>query len=146
MECLRGSGFLELGGRVPAAFATRWMAGFGADVVRTESTPGKLTDDEAVYLLAGKRRIRTDAATVRRLSLAADIVVEDRKPGTMARVGLDPETLRSEKPALTVVSITPYGQTGPYADFEATNITSFAMGGVPASLRDSELTIRVCDA
>jgi crotonobetainyl-CoA:carnitine CoA-transferase CaiB-like acyl-CoA transferase len=127
---LAGVRVLEIGGGVPAAFATRWMAGFGADVVRTESTPGKLTDDEAVYLLAGKRRIRTNAATVRRLSLAADIVVEDRKPGTMARVGLDPETLRSEKPALTVVSITPYGRTGPYADFEATNLTSFAMGGI----------------
>ncbi|MCZ7576576.1 MAG: CoA transferase [Dehalococcoidia bacterium] len=127
---LAGIRVLEIGGGVPAAFATRWMAGFGADVVRTESTPGKLTDDEAVYLLTGKRRIKTDAATVQRLALAADIVVEDRKPGTTARVGLDPERLRSEKPALTVVSITPYGQTGPYADFEATNITSFAMGGI----------------
>jgi crotonobetainyl-CoA:carnitine CoA-transferase CaiB-like acyl-CoA transferase len=127
---LAGVRVLEIGGGVPAAFATRWMAGFGADVVRTESAPGKLTDDEAVYLLPGKRRVRTDAATVRRLALAADIVVEDRKPGTMARAGLDPDALRSEKPALTVVSITPYGQTGPYAGFEATNFTSFAMGGI----------------
>lgn len=127
---LAGVRVLELGGGVPAAFATRWMAGFGADVVRTESAPEKLTEDEAVYLLPRKRRVRTGAATVRRLALAADIVVEDRKPGTLARVGLDPETLRSEKAALTVVSITPYGQTGPYAGYDATNITSFAMGGI----------------
>lgn len=127
---LSGIRVLEIGGGIPAAFATRWMAGFGADVARTESTPGKLTDDEAVYLLAGKRRIRTDADTVHRLALAADIVVEDRKPGTLARVGLGLEALRREKPSLTVVSITPYGQTGPYARFEATNITAFAMGGI----------------
>lgn len=127
---LAGVRVLEIGGGVPAAFATRWMAGFGADVVRTESARETLTADEAVYLLAGKRRVRTDAGTVGRLARAADIVVEDRKPGTMARVGLDPEALRREKPALTVVSITPYGQTGPYAEFEATNVTAFAMGGI----------------
>lgn len=127
---LAGVRVLEIGGGVPAAFATRWMAGFGADVVRTESARGKLTDDETVYLLAGKRRVRTDAGTVRRLAREADIVVEDRGPGTMAQVGLDPEALRREKPALTVVSITPFGQTGPYASFEATNLTAFAMGGI----------------
>jgi len=127
---LAGVRVLEVGGGIPAAFATRWMAGFGADVVRTESTPEKLSADEGAYLLTGKRRVRTDGVTVRRLALAADIVVEDRKPGTLARVGLDPEGLRHEKPSLTVASITPYGQTGPYAGFEATNITAFAMGGI----------------
>jgi crotonobetainyl-CoA:carnitine CoA-transferase CaiB-like acyl-CoA transferase len=127
---LHGVRVLEIGGGIPAAFATRWMAGFGADVVRTESVPGKLTADEEVYLLAGKRRVRTDATTVRRLALAADIVVEDRKPGTLARAGLDPAALRREKPSLTVVSITPYGQSGPYSGYEATNITAFAMGGI----------------
>ncbi len=127
---LDGVRVLEIGGGIAAAFATRWMAGFGADVARTESVPGKLTPDEEVYLLAGKRRVRTDAATVRRLALAADILVEDRKPGTLKRAGLDPEALRGEKPGLVVVSITPYGQDGPYAGYEATNITAFAMGGI----------------
>ncbi|OAI42182.1 hypothetical protein AYO38_03290 [bacterium SCGC AG-212-C10] len=121
---------LEIGGGIPAAFATRWMAGFGADVVRTEGPADALTDDEATYLLPGKRRIAASGADLCRLALAADIVVEDGKPGAMATAGLSPEELRREKPSLVVLSLTPFGQTGPYATWEATNIVSFAMGGI----------------
>jgi len=64
------------------------------------------------------------------LALAADIVVEDRKPGTLAAMGMAPEALRAEKPSLIVVSITPFGQTGPAAGYEATNAVAFAMGGI----------------
>jgi CoA:oxalate CoA-transferase len=106
------------------------MAGFGADVVRIEGPPGGLTDDEAVYLLPGKRRITATEEELRALALAADIVVEDRKPGTLASMGMDPLALRGEKPSLIVVSITPFGQTGPAAQYEATNAVSFAMGGI----------------
>lgn len=128
---LDGVRVLEIGGGIPAAFATRWMVGFGAEVVRTEGPPDALTPDEEVYLLAGKRRVEVeDPRTVRRLALAADIVVEDQKPGTLHRLGLDPQALRREKPPLVVVSITPFGQDGPYAGWEATNLVAFAAGGL----------------
>ena len=127
---LSGVRVLEVGGGVPAAFASHFLAGYGADVVRTESPAGTLTHDETVYLCAGKRRIDLPDAELRALALGADILIEDGKPGALAARGLDPVALRREKPSLVIVSITPFGQTGPYAEFEATNLTSFAMGGL----------------
>jgi crotonobetainyl-CoA:carnitine CoA-transferase CaiB-like acyl-CoA transferase len=121
---------LEIGGGVPAAFATRWLAGYGADVVRSEGPAGALDADEEVALLSGKRRIQVDDARLRALALAADLVVEDGRPGALAARGLDPLALRAEKPALVVTSLTPFGQTGPHAGFEATNLSAHAAGGI----------------
>ncbi len=127
---LAGVRVLEIGGGIAAAYATRWMAGFGADVVRSEGPPGELTGDEEVYLVAGKRRVAADSAELRRLALAADIVVEDQAPGALAATAMGPLDLRAERPALVVVSLTPFGQTGPYAGYKATNIVAHAMGGI----------------
>ena len=121
---------LEIGGGVPAAFATRWFAGYGADVVRSEGPGGALDSDEEVALLPGKRRIAPSDAQLRALALAADVVVEDAKPGALAARGLGPESLRAAKPALVVASLTAFGQTGPHAGFEATNLVAHAAGGV----------------
>lgn len=127
---LSGVRVLEIGGGVPAAFASHFLAGYGAEVARSEGPQSTLTHDEAVYLCAGKQRIALPDAELRQLALAADIVIEDGKPGALAARGLDPVGLRKEKPSLVIVSITPFGQTGPYAGFEATNLVSFAMGGL----------------
>ena len=128
---LDGVRVLEVGGGVPAAFAGRWLAGFGADVVRSEGAgPVPLTDDQAVYLLAGKRRVELAPDELGRLALEADIVLEDQAPGTLASWGWAPDELRARRPELVVVSITPFGQTGPYAGYQATNGVSFAMGGI----------------
>ena len=56
---LDGVRVVELGGSVAAAFATRLLAGFGADVVRVDGVGDgpPLTADEEVYLVAGKRRV-----------------------------------------------------------------------------------------
>jgi crotonobetainyl-CoA:carnitine CoA-transferase CaiB-like acyl-CoA transferase len=126
---LEGVRVLEIGGGIAAGFATRWMAGYGADIAREEGPDGALTGDEEVYLVAGKRRIDVDPATLRRLALSADIVVEDRDPGTLASWGMAPLDLRAEKPSLVVTSLTPFGQTGPYAQYKSTNAVAFAMGG-----------------
>lgn len=127
---LSGVRVLEIGGGIAAAFAARWMAGFGAEVVRSEGPAGALEPDEEIYLLAGKQRVSVDDGELRRLALASDIVIEDQRPGTMAARGMGAEELRAVKPALVVVSITPFGQTGPYAQWEATNAVSFGMGGI----------------
>lgn len=127
---LEGVRVLEVGGGVAAAFATRWLAGFGADVVRSEGRPGELAPDEEVYLLAGKRRIEAGPGQLRELALRADIVVEDQAPGRLAELGLGPAELRATKPELVVVSITPGGQSGPYAHYQHTNLTAHALGGI----------------
>lgn len=127
---LAGVRVLEIGGGIPAAFTTRLMTGYGADVVRTEGPPGALTPDEEVFLLTGKRRVDASGDDLRDLALAADIVVEDGKPGAIASIGLVPERLRRRKPALVIVSLSPFGQRGPYAAYESSGIVSFAMGGI----------------
>lgn len=125
---LSGVRVLELGGSLPVAFAAKWLAGFGADVVRVDPDSETLTADEQVYLLAGKRRVSASFA-VESLALAADIVIEGDQLGSFLR-RVNPAQLRRQKPSIVVVSITPYGQDGPYAASPATNITSFAMGGI----------------
>ena len=127
---LEGVRVLEIGGGFAAAFAARWLSGFGADVVRADPPAESLTADEQVYLLPGKRRITVEPAKLRELALAADIVIEDQKPGALAGWGMSPLDLRAHKPALVVVSVTPFGQSGPYATYEADNIVAFAMGGL----------------
>ncbi|MEO8541909.1 MAG: CaiB/BaiF CoA-transferase family protein [bacterium] len=124
---LTGVRVLEIGGTLPVAFAAKWLAGFGADVVRVDPHAETLTADEQVYLLAGKRRVSASFA-LESLAEAADIVIEGDSPTLSRRV--DPAVLRRHKPGLVVISITPYGQDGPYAANQATNITSFAMGGI----------------
>ena len=128
---LKGVRVLEIGGGIPVAFAARWLAGFGADVERLDPAEESLTTDEQVYLLAGKRRV-APTSDPRALALAADIVIEGDNPGDIVKHlrRVQPEALRARKPGLVVVSITPFGQDGPYAGFEASNITSFAMGGI----------------
>ena len=89
---------LELGGGIPAAFATRWLAGYGADVVRSEGPAGALTADEEAALLARQAaHRRRSGAQLRALALAADVVVEDGAPGALAARGLDPLALRARE-------------------------------------------------
>jgi len=121
---------LEIGGGVPAAFATRWMTGYGADVVRSEGVENSLTPDEEAFLLTGKRRIEADARGLRELALAADLVVEDGAPGALRARGLDPRELRRAKPALVITSLTPFGQDGPHAGWASTNLVAHAAGGI----------------
>lgn len=123
---LKGVRVLEVGGGIPVAFAAKWLGGFGADVVRIDPTEETLTADEQVYLLAGKRRVGP-GQDLEQLALAADIVIEGENP--LLRT-FDPAAWRAKKPEMVAVSITPFGQDGPYAGWAATNITSFAMGGI----------------
>ncbi len=127
---LHGTRVLEIGGGLPAAFATRWLAGYGAEVARSEGPEGALTGDEEAFLLPGKRRIAVSPGELRALALAADLVVEDGAPGALAALGLDPLELRRAKPELVVTSLTPFGQNGPHAGWRASSLAAHAAGGI----------------
>ena len=73
------------------------------------------------------------AALVRRLALRSDVVVDNFKTGDLARFGLDPETLRSERPDLVTCSITGFGQTGPRAREPGYDAALQALSGVMAA-------------
>lgn len=127
---LKGVRVLEIGGGIPVAFAARWLAGFGADVVRLDPAEESLTTDEQVYLLAGKRRV-APTSDPRALALAADIVIEGDNPGDIVKHlrRVQPEALRARKPGLVVVSITPFGQDGPWAQYKSSDLVGLALGG-----------------
>jgi len=88
------------------------------------------------YYNAGKRSIALDLNSVdgqqvfRRLVRGADLLIESEKPGLMASRGLDFPALSAEAPNLVMTSITPFGQTGPYAQYECDDIVALALGGL----------------
>ncbi|MHA7298034.1 CaiB/BaiF CoA transferase family protein [Pseudarthrobacter raffinosi] len=111
-------------------FATMMLADFGADVIKVESPGGDDTRawvppvDEhgaGTYFSSVNRNkrsvvcdLRTEEglAQARDIALAADVVVENFRPGVMRRFGLDYETLRVERPDLVYCSITGFGSKG----------------------------------
>src|SRR3954447_19824335 len=112
--------------------ATMTLADLGAEVTKVER-PGTGDDTrswgpphdakgEATYFQAVNRNKRSvvldlgdaeDLAEARRLALASDIVVENFRPGVMAKLGLDYESLAAGSPGLIYCSITGFGGSGP---------------------------------
>jgi hypothetical protein len=70
-----------------------------------------------------------DRDALLRLIESADVLVESRKPGEMDRLGLGFEELARLNPSLVYVSVTPFGQTGPKAEWAASDLTVFAASG-----------------
>ena len=66
----------------------------------------------------------------KKLVKSADVVIESFDPGYLASHGLDYSELTKFKPDLIMTSITPFGQTGPYANHKASNLSLWAMGGI----------------
>jgi crotonobetainyl-CoA:carnitine CoA-transferase CaiB-like acyl-CoA transferase len=74
----------------------------------------------------------------RRLVKTADVVVETFAPGYLEKLGLGYQDLDKIKPGIILVSITPFGQTGPYKDWKAPDIVAWAMGGEMAPFGDAD--------
>lgn len=129
---LEGTKVLDLTRALSGPFATRILSDLGADVVKVEPPDGDMTraygsriGNLASHFTqhnAGKRDICIDlkAAGAAALLLAlvdvADIVVENFRPGVMARFGLDWATLHARNPRMIMLSISGFGQTGPERD------------------------------
>ena len=113
-------------------FSTRMLSDLGADVVKVEPLDGDMTraygsriGDLASHFTqynAGKRDLCVDlkvdgaAALVQELAEVADIVVENFRPGVMARFGLDWARLHARNPRMIMLSISGFGQVGPERD------------------------------
>jgi crotonobetainyl-CoA:carnitine CoA-transferase CaiB-like acyl-CoA transferase len=141
---------LDLSDGVAGAYCTKLFADYGADVTVVEPLSGHLlrrhgpfagdrphreTGALWLYLATGKRSATLDVTTLtgqrlfRRMVEEANVIVESFVPGRMRELGLDFDALRAIKRRIVLVSITPFGQTGPRAGWTATNLTSFASGG-----------------
>ena len=144
---------LELGTGIASAYAARLLADQGADVVKVEPPEGdparrvgpfaNAVDEERsglfLALNLNKRGISLDVqAEAGRHDLArlvdwANVVVHSLRLDEARALGLDPETIRATRPDLIVLAMTPFGLTGPYADFAASELT-FSHGGGWAGL------------
>ncbi len=126
----------------------RLLADLGADVIRVEPPEGALSrtlppftpgGEASLYFAvrnAGKRgavlnlEVEEGREGLHELLGDADLLIESTQPGTLARLGLDAEALRARHPGLIVTSITDFGQDGPYADYQGTNMVGVALGGM----------------
>jgi len=128
---LAGVRVVELGGGLPAGYCTHLLAGYGADVVQV-GDPG-LTEDEDRYLSRGKRRVdELDMSALRGLLASAAIAVDGRSRSAGSVVSPSAHEIREAHPHLVVTTLTPFGLNGPHAAHRATNIVSFASGGIMA--------------
>jgi crotonobetainyl-CoA:carnitine CoA-transferase CaiB-like acyl-CoA transferase len=136
---------LELPGAVTAQLG-KSFADLGADVVKVETTQGDAgrslppfaPDGTSLYWAAynaGKRSLTADLDDesgrdlVRRLAARADVLIESYPPGWLDARGLAYDALAALNPALVLVSLTPYGQTGPFAQRAGADLIHFAQGG-----------------
>jgi len=135
----------------PLAYLTgKMLADLGADVVKLEppggdparrwppSVDGPDGEPQGLYWIAsnaGKRGVTLDLESPKgredfgRLASQADFVLESFAPGTLETLGLGYEQLCRDNPGLIFVSITPFGQTGPYRDFLGSDLEIMALGG-----------------
>ena len=147
MGPLDGIKVLELGQLIAGPFCTRIMGEFGAQVIKIESPRGgdplrkwrKLYQDKSLWWLLqarNKKSVTVDLKNprgqeiVRKLAEEADIVVENFRPGSMEKWGLGYEELSKVNPALIMVRLSGYGQTGPYRDRPGFGSIGEAMGGL----------------
>ncbi|MCC6238314.1 MAG: CoA transferase [Dehalococcoidia bacterium] len=152
MQALEGIRVVDLSTLIAGPSCTKLLADFGADVIKVEPPAGDparaippFAKDEPglersllfLHLNTNKRSVTIDphteqgASLLRQLIATADVVVESGDPGELEALGLGYEELAADHPSLVYASITPWGQTGPYAAMgvRASEITLQAMGG-----------------
>ena len=148
---LDGVSVLDLTHFVSGPYCTRLLSGFGADVLKIEppggergrrmapffqDEPGPDTSLPFAYLNAGKRSLTLNLKSeegreiFRSLLPETDVLVENFSPRVMPSLGLDYASLHELAPHLVMVSISNFGQTGPYRDYKATDIVEYALGGL----------------
>lgn len=140
---------LDLSGN-RGVFCSYMLAELGADVICVEPPGGSSVRHRGPFFNSthdiegslnwwaygrNKRSIVLDVEAIGdrdallKLINSADVLIETKKPGEMEGLGLDYEALSIGNPLLVYVSITPFGQTGPKASWEGTDITVLAAGG-----------------
>lgn len=150
-RALHGVRVLDLTHHVAGPYCTKLLADFGADVIKVERPGGDparslppFPDDNPhpersllfAYLNTNKKSVTLNFKTssgrslLERLLKDADIIVENFSPRVMPSLGLSYDALSEHNPSLVAVSISNFGQTGPYRDYKAADIIHYALGGL----------------
>ena len=141
---------LDLSSGVAGGFCTKLLSGLGADVIKIEPLGGEALRDQGPFphdqpdknasgaylqLNTAKRSVtlNLDTETGRKLlgELAArvDVIVESFAPGYLDGIGAGYADLSADHPELVMVSISPFGQDGPYRDYVANELVAYAASG-----------------
>ncbi len=147
-QTLSGLRVVDLTRVMTGPYCTMMLGDMGADVIKIEQ-PGKGDDTrawgppfvggESAYYLSINRNKRSITLNLKsaaareilwRLIDAADIVVENFSPGTVARLGFDYDAVRARKPDIVYCSISGFGQTGPARNRTAYDLIVQGMSGL----------------
>ncbi|MBI3965388.1 MAG: CoA transferase [Chloroflexi bacterium] len=144
---LAGMKVLDFTQLIAGPYATMLLADMGADVTKVER-PGAGDDsrrflpaiggESAAFMMVNrnKRSITLNLKNSRarevflKLAAQADVLVENNRPGTMAKLGVDYEAVKAINPGVIYCSISGFGHTGPYRDRGGYDLIAQAMGGM----------------
>jgi crotonobetainyl-CoA:carnitine CoA-transferase CaiB-like acyl-CoA transferase len=150
-SALEGIRVVDLSQGIAGPYCTRLLADLGAEVIKIEPPEGDYArrlgpfpDDIPhhdkggifLHLNTNKKSVTLDLETqsgrvvLRKLLANADVLVESEMPGVMAIRELDFEHLKGDFPNLVYCSVTPFGQTGPYAGFKGNSLAAMALSGL----------------
>ena len=148
---LMGVRVLDLSQDIAGSFCARLLADYGAEVTKVEPPEGAalrrmgpfFEDDpdpekSLPFFVLNLNKLGAtlniaDAAgrkVLMEMARDADVVVESFRPGYLASIGLGYATLEELNPRLTLTSITPFGQEGPYSGYQGEELVSYAMGAI----------------
>jgi benzylsuccinate CoA-transferase BbsE subunit len=136
-------------------YCTKLLADLGADIILVEPPEGhparrmgpyfhdEVHPDKSLYFFhfnTNKRSVTLNLDTIdgqnilKKMIKASDMLVETFKPGYLDSIGLDYAELKNINPRLILISISGFGQTGPYKDFNTSDLIGLAMSGVLHSI------------
>ncbi|MES2932457.1 MAG: CaiB/BaiF CoA-transferase family protein [Pseudomonadota bacterium] len=144
---LAGIKVLELGTLIAGPFCARILAEFGADVIKIEAPDGGdpirqwrvLKDGTSLWWSVQARNKKSltlnmknprGQAIAKQLALEADIIIENYRPGVLEKWGIGYEQLKAENPAVIMVRLSGFGQTGPMRDLPGFGAIGESMGGL----------------
>lgn len=151
---LVGVKVLELGNFIAGPFAGQLFGDYGAEVIKIEAPDGDpmrrwgvTVDGDSLWwptIARNKQSVvadlkdADDLAMVHRLASECDVVLENFRPGTLAKFGLDHATLRVDNPGVIVTHVSGFGQSGPRSSEAGFGSIGEAVGGIRHTTGDPD--------
>jgi crotonobetainyl-CoA:carnitine CoA-transferase CaiB-like acyl-CoA transferase len=150
-RALSGLRVVDISEGIAGPYATKLLADSGATVIKVEPPagdytrrlgpfPGDIPDPEKsglyLHLNTSKRSITLDVSVpsgqvvLKKLLAGADVFVAGEKTSTLQSRGLTYDDLKTDFPDLVVAQVSPFGATGPYADYDGNSLTAMAMSTI----------------
>ena len=142
----QGLSVLDIGQGYAGPYCAMMLAQYGAEVIKVEPPEGDWArglgktfgDQTALSIVAniGKKNLVLDLkaaegrALAQRLAAECDVLVEAARPGVAARLGMDYGRVRADNPGVIYVSVSGFGQSGPYADRPCTDLVIQSFSGL----------------